>query len=396
MKIVIACDSFKGCLSAKEVCNSIRTGILSSYPSAEVLSVPVSDGGEGFLQCFYDNCGGDIINNIVSNPVFKKINADYMMLPDKTAVVETAAASGIALLDKKQLNPLLSSTYGTGELIKNAVKNGAKRIILGLGGSATNDGGMGALAALGVRFLDKYGNELVPTGENMIKVSKMQITGEFEKYKNPEITLACDVENPFYGENGAAHVFSPQKGADGDMVKELDSGLKNLAELFREHSNIDLQEVKGAGAAGGLCGGLFAMLNCKIESGFEALCKAINFKEKIKNADLIITGEGKTDNQTFFGKLPKMVADTAKEYNTRCVLISGDIESGCNTESLGFYKAYKIRTDGMPLQYAIKNADMLLKNIGIKTAKETSYEKSIEKRKKIKIDRRKWNWFSKA
>lgn len=363
MKIVIACDSFKGCLSAYEVCNAIKRGICSQNLPNKVDIIPMSDGGEGFLQCFYDNCGGGLINKTVSNPVFKAVDASYLSLPRKTAVIETASASGIMLLDKNELNPLKASTFGTGELIASAVKNGAEHIILGLGGSAANDGGMGALSAMGVNFFDIKGKLLKPCGLSMQSVSRIEATEKFKQFKSIEITLACDVENAYHGKNGAAYVFAPQKGADGNMVKKLDWGLENLACVFKKYNGIDLQTVKGAGAAGGLCGGLYAMLRCKIESGFSALCRLVSFDEKIKNADLIITGEGKTDSQTFYGKLPKMIAQKAKEHNIDCMLISGDIEKNTDTKALGFQRAYKIRTDEMPLEYAIKNAAILLERV---------------------------------
>lgn len=361
MKIIIACDSFKGCLSAKDVCNSIKQGVLSSNPSAEVIAIPMADGGEGTADCFFENCGGIRKTANVSNPLFNSIRAEYVILKDNTAVIETAAASGITLLKKDELNPLKTTTLGTGELIAAAVKNGAEKLILGLGGSATNDGGMGALSALGVQFLDNGGNLLSPIGENMARVKEIHTINKFNKYKNLEITLACDVENPFYGKSGAAHIFAAQKGADEKAVNELDVGLKNLARVYKAFSGIDLQNIKGSGAAGGLCGGLYALLNCKIESGFTALQKEVDFKAEIKDADLIITGEGKTDSQTSFGKLPKRVADMAKENNIDCILLSGDIEKGIDTEKSGFKKAYKIKTDEMPLEYAIKNASVLLK-----------------------------------
>lgn len=366
MKIVVACDSFKGCLSAKKVCAAIKSGILLENPSAEVVLLPMSDGGEGFSQCFYDNCGGDIIETTVSNPIMQDTKAEYVMLPYKTSVIETAAASGIMTLDKNKLSPLKTTTYGTGELIADAVKRGAKHIILGLGGSATNDGGMGVLSALGVRFYNENREVLFPNGDFSRRVGTLELTDSFYRYKDIKFTLACDVQNPYYGKNGAAYVFAAQKGADSDMIIKLDRGLENLARVFKEYNGVDLQSVKGAGAAGGLCGGMYAMLDCKIESGFETLCTAINFEEKIKDADLIITGEGKTDIQTAFGKLPKRVADKAGRQNIDCILISGDISDNAEIEKLGFCKTYKLKADNKTTDYAIKNAANLLE----KTAAE--------------------------
>lgn len=359
MKVVIVPDSFKGSLSSKEVCRAIKEGLLKNNPECEIICMPMADGGEGTAECFLESCGGKMLERQVNNIFFEPIKASFVLLENKTAIVETAAASGIATVPKNDLNPLKASTYGTGELISSAVESGAKTIVVGLGGSATNDGGMGVLSALGVQFLNLFDEELSPSGENMSRVKKIKTTEEFKKYENIRFILACDVENPFYGENGAAYVFAPQKGADKNEIELLDKGQKNLAQKYSEISDVDLQKVKGSGAAGGLCGGLYSMLNCKIESGFSVLAKETGLEEKIKSASLVITGEGRTDFQTSFGKLPKRVCDMAKKYNVPCWLVSGDIVN-IDTKIMGFAENFKIKNENITLEYAMNNAYNLL------------------------------------
>lgn len=360
MKILIACDSYKGSLSAQEVCTCIKNGIKSVSPLSDVECVPLADGGEGTVQCFYENCGGEIKKASVNNIFFEPIDAEFLILNQTTAVIETAAASGITTVDKNRLNPLNASSYGTGELIKAAVDNGAENIILGLGSSATNDGGMGVLSALGIDFIDENDNALLPIGKNMIKVRKIKIRKDFENYKNVKFTLACDVENPFFGETGAAYIFAGQKGANINEIKELDQGLSNLACVFYQCYGVDLQLLKGSGAAGGIAGGLYSMFECKIKSGFSVISETANFTEKVVNADFIITGEGRTDMQTAFGKLPKRVCDLALAHNKPCILLSGDISDDIIPAQMGFYKAYKIKSKDITIKYAIENANFLL------------------------------------
>lgn len=361
MKIVAACDSFKGCLTAQAVCNAIEAGVLAQCPQARVYSAPMADGGEGTVRCFYENCGGELLQKTVSGVFFAPVSAEFAVLPDKTAVIETAAASGIMTADKNKLNPMQATTYGTGELIKAAVQSGARRIVVGLGGSATNDGGMGALTAMGLVFADAKGNPLRPVGENLIRVAEIRETEAFKSFGDAEFTLACDVENPFYGETGAAYVFAPQKGANEEMVRQLDAGLQNFAQVIKAYNGVDLQQIKGTGAAGGLAGGLLAVLHCKMNSGFSVLCEAARLEEQIRQADLIITGEGRTDRQTAFGKLPKRVCALAEKHGVPCILLSGDIASDVNVQALGFQKGYCIRTAEMPLAYAMAHAEVLLR-----------------------------------
>lgn len=360
MKIIIAPDSFKGCLSAPKVCRAVENGIAAVLPAAQTVCLPMADGGEGTAECFIKSCGGEMVNVKTIDSFQEPVTAGFAMTKDKTAVIETAAANGIGGVPLSKLNPLAASTCGTGLLIKEAVKHEAKKIIIGLGGSATSDGGMGALSVLGVNFTDIFGRVVLPCGEKMIKACDIEVTGEFEKYRNVTFIFACDVENPFYGENGAAFVYAPQKGADENAVKLLDEGLKNLAGIFNRYNGADLQSVKGSGAAGGLCGGLYAMLGGEIKSGFSVLSDVSDFENMVKGADLVITGEGKTDRQTAFGKLPKRVCDIAKKYSVPCILLSGQVSADTDTKSMGFVASYQIMTESMTLEYACANAERLI------------------------------------
>ena len=356
MKFVIACDSFKGSLSAAQVCNALKDGIASETPDAEILCFPLADGGEGTVECFRLNSGGRLIDAETVNCFFEKISARYLMLDGKTAVIETAAASGIMNVPAEKLNPMKASTYGTGLLIKHAVENGAENIILGLGGSATNDGGVGALNALGIDLLDKNGNMLEPVGENLIKIKDFKINSEFSKYKNIKFTLACDVENVFCGREGAAYVFARQKGADDRQIEELDKGLDNLADIIYKKLGVNLKTCKGAGAAGGLSGGLLAFLNCEIKSGFTVLAEASDFERQIINADIVITGEGKTDIQTAYGKLPFRVSELAKKHSKPCILVCGQLDGNVDIKEMGFAVAFPLTDENISAEEAIKNA----------------------------------------
>ncbi|MDO4846966.1 MAG: glycerate kinase [Clostridiaceae bacterium] len=372
MNFLIACDSFKGSLSAYTVCKAIKYGIKSELPDSPAVCFPLADGGEGTVESFFQNCGGVKVQTETVNCFFETMTADYLMLNGKTAVIETAAASGIMNVPAEKLNPMKASTYGTGLLIKHAVENGAENIILGLGGSATNDGGVGALNALGIDLLDKNGNMLEPVGENLIKIKDFKINSEFSKYKNIKFTLACDVENVFCGNLGAAYVFARQKGADDRQIEELDKGLDNLADIIYKKLGVNLKTCKGAGAAGGLSGGLLAFLNCEIKSGFTVLAEASDFERQIINADIVITGEGKTDIQTAYGKLPFRVCELAKMHNKPCFLVCGQLEGGVDIKELGFSEAYQLVGGEVTAKEAIADAAYYLTEKGKEIAKVIS------------------------
>ena len=367
MRILVCPDSFKGSLTAFQAAQAIKTGILIKNPDCEIITLPLADGGEGTGECLKNISGGEYIGCETENIFFEKIKGGFLALDSETAFVETATASGLTTVKEDRRNPLKASTYGTGLLIKKAADSGKRHIILALGGSATNDGGTGALNALGVDFLDEKGNALSPTGENMIKIKDVRLRDEFEKYKDIKFTLACDVENPFYGKNGAAYVFAGQKGADGKDIEFLDRGLENLEKVYEEYSHKTIQSVNGTGAAGGLCGGIYAFFDSKIKSGFEVLSERANLEKLIESVDIVITGEGKTDFQTSFGKLPVRISRLANEKNKRCILISGDIEKSLDTRKMGFESAYRIKNESVSLENAMNNAYNLL----VETAKQT-------------------------
>jgi len=360
MRILICTDSFKGSLTSFQAANAIKKGIEKARPGYEIITVPLADGGEGTGDCLKNAVGGKYIETETENIFFEKMKAKYLLLENSEAFIETASASGLTTVEKHRLNPLKASSVGTGILIKKAVGNGAKKVTVALGGSAVNDGGMGALSALGVRFFDKDKNLLLPVGENMIKADSVGFTQEYLKYKNVKFTLACDVENPFYGKNGAAYVFSSQKGASESDIEILDRGLEKIEKVFALYSGKNVQSVRGSGAAGGLCGGLYAFFDCEIKNGFDILSEAYSLEEKIASADLIITGEGRTDSQTAFGKLPMRISSLSKKHNKTCVLVSGDIEEGFDFKQLGFTRAYKIKNESVSLENAMKNAYNLL------------------------------------
>jgi len=369
MKTVIACDSFKGSLSADKVCRAIENGIKSLLPDARTVCFPLADGGEGTVESFFRNCGGELITVNTVNCFFEPMTAQYLMLDESTAVIETAAASGIMNVSADSLNPMKASTYGTGLLIKHAVENGARHIILGLGGSATNDGGTGVLNALGVVFFDENGEKLSPVGEKLINIKSFSLREDFKKLKAVKFTLACDVENVFCGETGAAYGFARQKGANDSQIAELDRGLDSFACLIKATRNTDLKTAKGTGAAGGLSGGMLAFFDCEIKSGFSVLAEASDFERELADADLVITGEGKTDAQTACGKLPLRVSRLANKHNKPCILVCGQLDGEVDIKELGFTEAYRLVSDTVAAEEAIANAGYYLTEKGKEIAK---------------------------
>lgn len=376
MRVLLAPDAFKDCLSAPEVCRALEQGILSVCKEARVFSAPLADGGEGTASCFAAGCGGKLYPVPVTDAYFKKKTAFLALSPDRqTALVEMAQASGIQGIDKNHLCTRKATTYGTGEMLAAALQLHPKRIIVGLGGSATTDGGMGALSALGVRFLDENGEQLSPIGENMVKVREIR-PPEKADFSGVSFQLACDVTNPFFGETGAAAVFAPQKGATPNDVALLDSGLRNLAGLYKKAFGRAVDTLPGAGAAGGLCGGLYAFFGGEIVSGFSVLANACALESKIQTANLVVTGEGRTDAQTAFGKLPVRVCTLAKKHGVPCVLISGDIASDFDAKKAGFSNAIRLKSPEMTTQEAIKKAPELLSAAAQAVMKEGSLWKT--------------------
>ena len=315
-KFVLAPDSFKESMTAKEVCVAMEKGIRKVFSDAEIVHVPMADGGEGTVESLVDATNGHKEYIEVQGPLpEQKVKAYYGILGDeKTAVIEMAQASGLMLVDPKVRNPLVTTTYGTGELIKAALNKGVSTIIIGIGGSATVDGGIGMAQALGVKFTDKYGNNIEPTGSNLAKIDKISMENLDKRVKKVNFIIASDVENILTGKKGAAAVFGPQKGATPDEVELLDKGLIHYAEIIRRDIGKNVEDIAGSGAAGGLGAGLIAFLDAKLQSGVEVVANTVELAEKISQADYVFTGEGGMDFQTKYGKTPFGVAQVAKKY----------------------------------------------------------------------------------
>lgn len=322
---ILVPDSFKGTLSAIEVCNIMKASIKNLYKDANIISVPVADGGEGTVDAFLYALGGEEKSVWVSDAFNEqKILAHYAMLKDDIAVIEMAACAGLPLV-KNRLEPDKTTTFGVGELIIDAIDSGAKKIILGLGGSATNDGGCGMAVALGVKFKDEQDQEFIPTGGTLSQIYKIDMNNIYSKIKDVEFISMCDVDNPLCGRLGASAVFAPQKGADEDMVKLLDEGLAHLAKIIKRDLHIEVKDIKGAGAAGGLGAGSIAFLQSKLTKGIDVILDTINFDELVSKADIVFTGEGKFDSQSLHGKVVMGVANRSQKYKTPVIVVTGAI-----------------------------------------------------------------------
>ncbi|MFK7680413.1 glycerate kinase [Priestia megaterium] len=329
MKIVIAPDSFKESLTALNVCEAVEKGIRTHFPNAEISKVPMADGGEGTVQSLVDATGGQIIQAKVTGPLGKEVEAFYGILGDgKTAVIEMAAASGLHHVPVDKRNPLITTTRGTGELILKALDQKVKHIIIGIGGSATNDGGAGMAKALGAKLLDANGAEMKEGGGSLNQLAAIDLTNLDSRLAEVKVEVACDVDNPLTGETGASAVFGPQKGATPDMVKQLDRNLAHYAAVIEKEMDIHIQNVPGAGAAGGIGGGLLAFLSAELNPGVDIVIEATQLESYIKDADLVITGEGRIDGQTIYGKTPIGVAKTAKKHSVPVIAIAGSIGTG--------------------------------------------------------------------
>lgn len=354
-KIVIASDSFKGSLSSIDVAQSAAKGIHEVYPECEVTQVNVADGGEGTVDAIVDTLKGEIITITVSNPVGKPVEASYGIAGD-TAIIEMAAASGLPLLPTEERNPWLTSTYGTGEMILDAVARGCNKFLVGIGGSATNDAGTGMLQALGFRFYDGNDNLIENCcGGILGDVARIDDTQVPEAIKNAQFTVACDVDTPFCGPIGAAYVFAPQKGADADMVKRLDEGMAAFAKVVEAKYGIDIVPMAGAGAAGGMGGGFRAFLNATLKKGIDMVLDAIGFDAIISGADLVVTGEGKVDFQTAKGKTAAGVLARAKAQGIPVIAIGGCVEMCDSLLEMGFAGIYPILEEKVPLEVAMQH-----------------------------------------
>ncbi len=333
MKVIIAIDSFKGCLTSKQANEAAAEGIRRVCPDAKIVEIPVSDGGEGYMEAFYAAIGGTLEEVTVRDPLMRPVTAKYL-LHDEMAVIEIAQASGLTLLTKEERNPMVATSYGTGQLVADAVCKGARHIIIGLGGSATSDCGMGMLKAL-IDIFAKHGQ-----------------WDDVEALKDVRFTIASDVENPLYGEKGAAHVFAPQKGATPEMVRRLDERARKFAELSAKHFGYDRSQQAGAGAAGGLGYAFMQYLNAKSMSGIQLLLDTIRFKELVADADLIITGEGSADRQTLMGKLPMGILEQAG--HTPVYLIAGRISDREELLNAGFARVDCINPPDITLEEAMR------------------------------------------
>lgn len=366
MKILIASDSYKHCLSSKKVGECLKEGILKALPDAEITVMPVADGGEGTVDALVDALEGQFHEAGVHGPLIKPVTARFGTIYNgTTAVIEMSSASGIELLNEGDLNPLKTTTIGTGELILKALDLGCKRIVVGLGGSATNDAGAGMLQALGVKLLDKRGKEIPVGGGSLSQLTEIDLTGLDPRIDDTEIVLASDVQNPLTGKNGATYVYGPQKGAGEKEIEILDKNLDHFADLTLKTTGKDLRDQPGAGAAGGIGFGFMAFLDADLRNGFELISEMNNLEEAVADCDLVITGEGKIDFQTRFGKTPFGVATLAGKYDKPVIGFAGTLGKGYETLlDEGFDALFSITDSPMSLEKSILNASTLLKNAG--------------------------------
>lgn len=366
MHIVIAPDSFKDCMEAADVAKYLSEGILLVDPEVTIESIPVADGGEGFVKAMLSALGGEKIVVTVSDPIGRDIEAYYGILTDgTTAIIEMASASGIEHLTTEELNPLITSTYGTGQLMKDAMLRGCKKLIIGIGGSATNDGGLGMAMALGYRFLDSEGNEVEQGGGALKNVVKIDASAVDVLLREIEVLVACDVTNPLTGERGASAVYGPQKGATPELVTLLDNNLNAFAKVIKSDIKCDVLSLSGGGAAGGLGAGLVAFAGGKLQAGFDIVKKQTGLEAAIAKADLVITGEGKMDGQTKQGKTPWGVAQIAKKHGKPVVAVAGFLGDGYRElYNEGFTSIFALPNGPITLDDAIEDAPKLLKEAG--------------------------------
>jgi glycerate kinase len=367
MKILIAPDKFKDALNAGDICTFLEKGILTTFPEAQCTLLPLADGGEGTLESLNTTLKGEFIIVETTDPLQRKVSATYLFVEKtKTAIIEMARASGIELLLPQERNCLKTSSYGTGMLIGNAIQKGANEIILTVGGTATNDAGMGIASALGFDFLDEDEQILTPIGENLIRVDKVETAKILKGLSKVKFTIATDVTNPFYGKSGAAHVFARQKGADDEGIQFLDNGLKNFAEVLEKQFNQNPQNLVGSGAGGGVSGGLAVLLNAEIISAASWILEINNTEELLKNTDILITGEGKVDSQTWDGKLISQLLEKANQANVPVIIICGTLQDiPTVAKQKGVLYATSILNAPISLEKALKETPQLLENQGM-------------------------------
>ncbi|MEK3854432.1 glycerate kinase [Cytobacillus sp. FSL H8-0458] len=364
MKIVIAPDSFKESLSALDAANAIERGFKSIFPDAQYKKMPMADGGEGTVQSVVDATGGSIIERSVTGPLGDPVQAFFGLMGDgKTAVIEMAAASGLHLVPPEKRNPLVTSTRGTGELIAAAMDTGVQHIIIGIGGSSTNDAGAGMIQALGGKLLDKTGREIGPGGGAIAELSAIDMSNLDSRLQDVHIEVACDVDNPLTGPRGASAVFGPQKGATPGMVQLLDRNLGHFADVVEHALGKPFRDIEGAGAAGGIGGSLLAFLNADLKRGIDIVLDAVNFEEEVKGADLVITGEGRIDSQTIYGKTPIGVAKAAKKYGIPVIGLAGSLSDDSHiVHEHGIDALFSIVPGVITLSDAFEKASIYMEN----------------------------------
>ena len=369
MKIVVAPDSFKESMSAKEVCDSIEKGLLSVSKDWEIVKVPMADGGEGTLEALVDATNGKIFNEKTLNPLGEEITSKFGILGGKNiAVIEMASTSGLELISPEKRNPYITTTYGTGQLILKALEQNVEEIILGIGGSATNDGGAGMLQALGAKLLDKNGDKIGFGGYELSKLDRIDFSSLDRRLKNIKILVACDVTNPLTGKNGSSYIFGKQKGATPEMIEILDGNLLHYSKIIKRDLGFDVNNVSGAGAAGGLGAGLLT-LRAVLKKGIDIVIEANELDKKVQGADLVITGEGSIDGQTRFGKTPYGVVTIAKKYNIPTIILAGNVGKDIDIlYDYGFDTIFSIMQGVDSLENALKkgkeNIERTAKNIG--------------------------------
>jgi glycerate kinase len=378
MKIVIAPDSFKGSLTAVEVSDAIAQGVREIFPEAEIVKIPMADGGDGTVQCLVNATGGEILKEKVTGPLGDEVLASYGILGDKkTAVIEMAEASGLTLVPENKRNPLITTTYGTGQLIKAALDQGCRKMIIGIGGSATNDGGAGMVQALGAKLLDKDGEEIGFGGGELKKLNRIDISNLDNRLSDTKVLVASDVNNPLCGPKGASRIYGPQKGATPELIEELDKSLAHFAEIIKRNLHKDIKDIPGAGAAGGLGASLMVFLDAELRPGIEIMIEIVKLEQAIKDADLVITGEGKIDSQTIYGKAPIGVAKIAKRYNIPVIAVAAIIGDDADiVHQYGISSLISVFGQPMRLEDTVPNKVSLIKNsikqsmMAIKTGKE--------------------------
>ncbi|HBF1670344.1 TPA: glycerate kinase [Clostridioides difficile] len=358
MKILISIDSLKGSLSSIEAGNAIKKGILKVKEDAQVKILPLADGGEGTVDALVQGMNGKKDTIEVTGPIAKKVDATYGLLKNtSTAIIEIAQASGLTLVPTELRNPLYTTTYGVGEIIKEAINKGYRNFIVGIGGSATNDAGIGMLQALGFEFYDEN-NKLVGLGGKVLnEIRHIKIENRLKELDECKFKIACDVNNPLFGKNGAAYIYGSQKGATSEIIEELDNGLRNFSKVVKNYLSKDVANVEGAGAAGGLGFAFLAFLNSKLESGIKIILEEIKLGEELKDADFVITGEGRLDNQTAMGKAPIGVAKLAKKYGVKVIGLAGATTEDavkCNEEGIDAY--FSIVNRAMTIEEAMDKA----------------------------------------